>query len=81
MAEMLGILEVVEELVATAYERGTKTISLSQIKRQLYSVGHYSTQNVEGVLESLSDLGYCVTKARKFRLQEHRAQSLPSSSK
>jgi hypothetical protein len=57
---MLNILEVVEELVATAYEHGIKTIFVSQIERELDNVEQYSAQNVEEVSNSLLELGYVV---------------------
>jgi hypothetical protein len=59
---MVNILEVVEELAATAYERGTKRISVSQIERELNNVEQWSAQNVEEVCKTLADLGYQVRR-------------------
>ncbi len=58
---MSDILEIVEELAASAYERGITTISVSQIERELYNVRQYSTCNAEEVCKTLIDLGYRVT--------------------
>ncbi len=60
---MFSVLEVVEELAATAYERGIKTISLSQIERELHSVERFSADNVEEVCKTLTDLGYRVRRS------------------
>jgi hypothetical protein len=57
---MLDIWEVVEELAATAYERGSKTISESQINKELSSIQQDSPHNVEEIKKSLLDLGYQV---------------------
>ncbi len=57
---MFDIWEVVEELVATAYERGTKRISMSQIGKELKDAEQNNVRNVQEVRKTLVELGYCV---------------------
>ncbi len=57
---MFSIWEVVEELVAIAYEHGTKTISMSQIRTELEGSEQNDVGNVDEVRESLIELGYTV---------------------
>jgi hypothetical protein len=54
------IWEVVEELAATAYEHGTKTISMSQITKELNNVELNSPRSIEEVRNTLIELGYQV---------------------
>jgi hypothetical protein len=58
--ETFGIWEVVEELAATAYEHGTKTISMSQITKELNNVELNSPSSIEEVRNTLIELGYRV---------------------
>jgi hypothetical protein len=58
--ETFDIWEVVEELAATAYERGTKTISMSQITKELSNVELNSPSSIEEVRNTLIELGYRV---------------------
>jgi hypothetical protein len=60
--ETFRILEVVEELVAEAYERGSKRITMSRIGKELKHSGRHSVQNTQAVYEALVDLGYQVGK-------------------
>ena len=50
---MFDIWEVVEELVALADERGTDTISMFQIGKELKDAGQNSAQNVQEVHEDI----------------------------
>jgi hypothetical protein len=52
--------DVVEELAAIAYERRTKTISITEICERLEAVQQESIDNIEEVREALVDLGYQV---------------------
>jgi hypothetical protein len=58
--EMFDIWEVVEELAATAYEHGTKTISMSQIGKELKDAKQNNIRNVQEVRKTLVELGYSV---------------------
>jgi len=57
---MFDIWEVVEELAAKAYERGTKRISMSQIGEELKDEEHNNAHNVQEVCKTLIELGYSV---------------------
>jgi hypothetical protein len=57
---MFDIWEVVEELAAIAYERGTKRISMSQIGKELKDSKQDNAQNVQEVRNALIELGYSV---------------------
>ena len=59
------IWEVVEELVAKAYEQGTATISMSQIREQLKHGEQNRVHDVEEVRKTLIDLGYRVTGRKR----------------
>ncbi len=59
---MFNVLEVVEELAVTAYERGTNTISMAQIERELDNATQDDARNIEEVCRSLSDLGYAIAE-------------------
>lgn len=57
---MFDIWEVVEELVAIAYERGTKRISMSQIGKEIKDAEQNSARNVQDIRKTLIELGYSV---------------------
>ena len=57
---MFDIWEVVEELAAKAYERGTKRISMSQIGKELKDAEQNNAHNVQEVCKTLIELGYSV---------------------
>ncbi len=57
---MFDIREVVEELVSVADERGTKSISMSQIGRGLKDVEQNNPQNIQELRKGLLELGYQV---------------------
>lgn len=57
---MFDIWEVVEELVTVADERGSKTISMSQIGEELKDAEQNNARNVQEVRKSLVELGYRV---------------------
>ncbi len=57
---MFDIREVVEELIIEADERGTKSISMSQIGRELKDVEQNNAHNIQEVRESLVNMGYRV---------------------
>ncbi len=57
---MFDIWEVIEELVALADEKGTDTISMFQIGKELKDAGENSAHNVQEVRRSLVELGYRV---------------------
>ena len=57
---MFDIWEVVEELVTVADERGSKSISMSQIGKELKDAEQNSAHNIQEVRKSLVELGYRV---------------------
>jgi hypothetical protein len=57
---MFDTWEVVEELVSVADERGTKSISMSQIGKELKDAEQNNAQNIQEVHKSLVELGYRV---------------------
>jgi hypothetical protein len=57
---MFDIWEVVEELAAVAYERGTKRISMSQIGKELKDAEENNAHNVQEVRKTLVELGYSI---------------------
>jgi len=57
---MFDIWEVVEELAAVAYERGTNRISMSQIGKELKDADQNNVRNVQEVRKNLIELGYRV---------------------
>ena len=57
---MFDIWEVVEELVTVAAERGSKTISMSQIGKELKDAEQNNARNIQEVRKSLVELGYRV---------------------
>ena len=57
---MFDIWEVVEELVTVAAERGSKTISMSQIGKELKDAEQNNARNIQEVRKSLVELGYQV---------------------
>ena len=57
---MFDIWEVVEELVTVAAERGSKTISMSQIGKELKDAEQNNARNIQEVRKSFVELGYRV---------------------
>jgi len=57
---MFNMWDVVEELVAGAYERHTTTITMSQIRKQIKSAKKDGPHYVEEVRKTLIRLGYRV---------------------
>jgi hypothetical protein len=57
---MFDIWEVLEELVTTADERGSKRITMSQIGKELKDAEQNNVQNVQEVYRNLVELGYRV---------------------
>jgi hypothetical protein len=58
--EMFDIWEAVEELVAMADAGKTKSISMSQIGKELKDAEQNSAENIQKVCKSLVELGYRV---------------------
>jgi hypothetical protein len=58
--KMFDIWEVIEELVTVADERGSKTISMSQIGQELKDAEQNTARNIQEVRKSLVELGYRV---------------------
>jgi len=57
---MFNLWDIVEELAAVAYERHSKRISMSQIRRQLKGAKQDTLHDVEAVRKMLIQLGYHV---------------------
>jgi hypothetical protein len=57
---MFDIWEVIEELVAIADERGSKSISMLEIGKELKDAGYNNALSVQEVRKSLVELGYRV---------------------
>jgi hypothetical protein len=57
---MFDMWEVIEELAAIAYERGTKRISMSQIGKELKDAEQNNSRNVQEIRKTLIELGYSV---------------------
>ena len=57
---MFDMWEVVEELAAKAYERGTMKISISQIGKELKDAAQNNARNIQEVRDALIELGYSV---------------------